>query len=798
MGTLWQDIRYGFRMLVRNPGFTAVAVLTLALGIGANTAIFSVVNAVLLQPLPFQDPDRIVQISTHLQKSGTTLPYSNLSDFAEIQSRNHVFEDVAAIQYQALVDIGGDEPRSVLVERVAREFFTLLGVQPMLGRGFRPEEGQPGKDRVLVLSHPYWKERYGAEPNIIGQTATFKDKVYTIIGVMPPDFRFLDYPDVWKPLSMTAEEISSKNSFGSQMIARLKSNVSFEQAQAELNLISSQLMQEYPGNAVERGFHLTPLHKRLVANVRPALWVLFGAVGFVLLIACANVANMLLARSIGRQREVAVRMALGAGRLRLIRQFLTESLLLSIMGGLCALFLTACSLDLITAFLPSTVPCLPEIQIDGWVLCFALSVSVLTAVMIGLAPFLRLSKTTVHQALREGSFNIISGPRQNSLHNVLLVSEAAMSLILLIGAGLMINSFWRLTTIDLGFDRENVLSVPVTCVESIHEQPEPYFEALKNRISQLPGVQTVGFGTLPLFGSRALVEFNMPGRDISVSGEEPTAELIKSSEDYFTALGIPLLMGRFFTEKDYGDAQSVAIINLTIARRYFPDISPVGQTITIQSKSCQIIGIVGDVRPNGFRSDITPTIYVPYLHSNWKTTDTHLVVRIHGPPEALFESIRRELLALSPLRPVVGMRTIQQILAKQVTLMRFNTQLLSLFAAVALALASVGIYGLMAFFVSQRTHEIGIRMALGARSTDVLRSVVGQGLRLALVGLAIGLGAAFVLTRAISSLLYDVSPTDPLTFACTSLLLAGVALLASYIPARRAARIDPMVALRYE
>jgi len=518
----------------------------------------------------------------------------------------------------------------------------------------------------------------------------------------------------------------------------------------------------------------------------------------VLFIACANVTNMLLARFIGRQREVAIRTALGAGRLRLIRQFLTESLVLSLIGGLCALLLTVWSLDLIKAFLPPTVPRLSEIQIDGFVLCFALVVSILTGAMIGLTPALQLPEMGIGQALKEGSLNIRSNRRRNYLHRLLLVSEVALSLMLVVGAGLMIKSFWHLTTIDLGFNWENVLSVHVTCMESIYEQPEPYFQTLNRRIKQLPGVQAVEFGTLPLLGIRALDDFNIAGRDISIDGKEPAVERIKISDGYFAALQIPLLMGRFFTENDYGDAESVAIINRIIAHRYFSDISPIGQTITVGSKSCRIVGVVGDVRPNGFRSDVTPTIYVPYLHSDWKTTDTHLIVRTQGAPEVLFEPIRRELLALSPLHPVVGIRTVEQILAKQVAPMRFNTQLLSLFAVLALILASVGIYGLMAFLVSQRTQEIGIRMALGAQTRDVLQMVIKQGLILALIGVAVGLGAALALSRVISSLLYDVSPTDPLTFVCVSLFFTGVALLASYIPARRAARIDPMVALRYE
>lgn len=799
MTALINDIKYGLRTLARSPGFTAVVVVILALGIGANTAIFSVVNAVLLRPLPYKNPNRIVQLSTYLRKGGYTFFSNTLSDFAEIRQRNRVFDQFVAVKAVGFVDIGADEPRYVRGVRVPAEFFPMLGVLPMLGRGFLPEEEQPGTDRVIILSHPYWSQRYGCDPNIVGQTITFKEGAYTVVGVMPATFRFPGYEEVvWKPLALTAEETQNRfNQFNAQIFGRLKSGVTLEQAEAELNLISSQLSEAQQRRS-QRDFHLTVLRERMVAGVRFSLWMLFGTLGFVLLIACANVANMLLARSVSREREIAVRAALGAGRSRLMQQCVTESLLLSIAGGLGALFLAFGLLDMVRAFLPSDMPRVSEIRIDDWVLGFTLTVSLVTGTLIGLAPALRFAEMGMSQILREGRLSLGGGRRRHVLHKTLLVCEVALSMILLAGAGLMIKSLRRLTTVDLGFDPKGVLCVEVDERGSIYEQPEEYFRELMERVSKYPGVHMAAIGGLRLLGSGVGNTFNIAGRDVSVDGEEPGADFITVSKDYFATLGIPLLAGNVFGDEDYGDGRYVALVNQTLARRYFPDGSVVGQILTCGGKSLRIVGVTGDVRPKGFRSEVMPTVYSPYLYSGWGSSGTYLIVRAHGAHQTLFAMIRQELLRLSPRRPVPNIRTIEAMLADRIAPMRFNTQLLGLFAALALILAAFGVYGLMAFSVSQRTQEIGIRMALGARSGDVLKSVLRQGIKLTLIGLAIGLTGAFAATRIIRNFLYEVGPTDPLTFICVSLLLAGVALLASYIPARRAARIDPMEALRCE
>jgi putative ABC transport system permease protein len=804
MGTVWQDVHFAGRMLMRSPGFTFVVILILTLGIGANTAIFSIVNGVLLKPLPFEDPARIVQVLTRFPGEEEVLPDNSTADFAEVQKRNHVFTEMAALKSQALVDIGRPEPRRVVGAQVSPDFFHLLGVQPMLGRTFRREEHRPGEDHVLVLSHPYWTQRCGADPNIIGRTITFKEGAYTVAGVMSPGFQFLDPRDVWKPLVLTAGETGAagRNAFEALVIARLKPGVARGAAQAELDLIGNQLAQQYPKSTARR-FLLAPLHERMVANVRFVLWVLLGAVGFVLLIACANVSSMLLARSIGRRREIAIRTALGARRLRLIRQFLTESLLLSLTGGLCAMGLIGFSLRLIRTSLPAGMPRVHEIQIDSRVFSFALLASFLTGAMITLVPLLQIPGMGKEGVWREGRLGLHGRSHREFPHKIFLVSEMALSLMLLVGAGLMIRSLGRLTSVDLGLDPENVLTTDLTPNESVFSRPQGYYHALADRVKQLPGVQSVAYGGLRLFGSACLNLFEIPGREVSHDGKPATADFVDISADYFATLRIPVLEGRSFTEGDHAEAETVAIVNQTFARRYFPDISAVGQTLTWYGNPARIVGVVSDVHPNGFRSEVMPTIYCPYPQAqwgkaHWGSSGIRLIVRTYRSPESLAQYIRRELLALSPSSPIGQVATIKEMLSAQVAPMRFNTRLLSLFAALALVLASLGLYGLMAFFASQRTQEIGVRMALGARSADVLRSIVGQGLKLALIGMGFGLTGAFGLTRIIASLLYDVSPMDPLTLVFVSLILIGVAALASYLPARRAARIDPIAALRYE
>ncbi len=819
MGTLWQDVRYAARMLARSPGFTFTVVLILALGIGANTAIFSVVNAVLLRPLPFKEPGRLVQISTRLedpefarmiermtQATGVTGAGNCTFDFYQILQRNHVFEAMAGIGPWSCVDTGGDEPVNVLGVCVSGGFFSCLGIQTLLGREFLPEEDRPGKERVVILGHQYWTRRYGADPNIVGKEIVFKEGTYTVVGVLRPDLRFLEYGgasefftwmaqqggwgdiEVWKPMALTPERAGPNSlfAFGMFVFARLRSEVARAQAQAEMNVINSQLTQEFKQRGA-RSVRVALIQDCLAAQVRPALWALSGTVVFVLLIACANVANLLLARSLGRQREVAIRTALGARRLRLVRQFLTESLLLSCAGGLGAVLLTGWSLDMMRTSLLSRMPRLSEIRVDGVVLCFALGLSVLTGALIGLAPVLRLPELGVGRALQGGGPALRHGAYRSALHRILLVSEVALSLILLIGAGLMIKSFWRVTHVELGFDPGKVLVV------------DKRFDApLLDRIRQLPGVETVATGSSCVNLSGPLQEFGIAGRDLAADGQKPEARCIPVTEDYFAALRIPLRAGRVFTPNDHAKAERVVIVNEMIARRYFPDTSPLDQVLTCKGKSCRIVGVSADVRPFGLRSEVMPMIYIPFSQADWVSGSSEFIIRTRGNPETMLTPIRREFLAANLLTPVPRIRTLDELLAGPVAPMRFNMQLLSLFGALALILASAGVYGLMAFFVSQRTQEIGIRMALGAGSADVLRSVVGQGLRLTLLGTVIGLAGAVALTRVIASLLYDVSPTDPLTFACVSLVLIGVAVLASYLPARRAARIDPMAALRWE
>jgi putative ABC transport system permease protein len=805
MGTLWQDLRYGFRILARSPGFTVVVVVILSLGIGANTAIFSIINGVLLRPLPFANPQRVVQIFRQRQKGDRADPFNNMRDCLEIQKRNHVFAGVAALSPTGFVDTSFEEPQRIGGARVPAAFFDLLGVRPMLGRGFRPEEERPGQEHVVVLSHEYWTQHYGANAGILGQDITLQEEIwsregitsregiYTVIGVMPASFWCLDRRSLWAPLVITAEQSRESGTYDSYLIARLGPGITLGQAQAEVDVIAGQLRQERPPASGDHSFLLLAPRERLVANVRHTLWVLSGIVGFVLAIACANVASMLLARSLGRQREMAIRRTLGAQRVRLVRQYLTEGLILSLAGGLGGLLLTVCTLSLLKASLPYNVPRVSEVRIDGWVLGFAMAVSLLVGTLVGLVPVLRHADLDTSRILKKGRFVVGGG----ILHRALLVGEIALSLMLLIGAGLLIRSFRGLTSVDLGFDPKNVLVADTDPRGSLYPQPHVYFPALLERVRQLPGVQTAALGDLHLFGSRAQNTFRIPGREIPTDGQSPSADVIHVDEGYFQTLRIPLQQGRFPAENDRADTEPVVVVNQAFVRRYFPNASAVGQTITCWDKGWQIVGVVADVRPNGFRSDSTATMYFPCRQIS-RSPSVRLIVRTAGEPLSVLDSLRREFLALAPRLPPAQIKMVEEILSRRVAPLRFNMQLLSLFAALALLLAAVGIYGLVAFFVSQRTHEIGIRMALGARRIDVLRSVVGQGFKLTLVGTVLGLAGAWALTRLIASLLYAVSPTDPLTFVCVALLLGGVALLACYLPARRAARIDPMVALRYE
>jgi len=801
MRTLFQDIRYGFRMLARNPVFTVLVVLILALGIGANTAIFSVVNAILIRPLPYHDPGRLVVIwGANPQKSW----YGNLVSFPNFQdwkNQNQVFENIAACRPTRFILMGKGQAQRIQGDRVSSNLFRTLGVQAVLGRTFSPdEENSP----VVVLSYGLWQRRFGSDPSIIGQTLILNSEPFTIIGVMPPDFWFpvfghIKADQLWMPLEPTTNERNRKNNC-LVLVGRLRPDVTLEQAQAEMDTISRRLEQEYPDSNTGWTANLVRAHQQVVGNIRPALLVLLGAVGFVLLIACANVANLLLIRATARQREIAIRSALGAGRLRLARQLVTESILLAALAGLFGLLLAFLSIDFISALKSGSVPRLDEVTMDHRVLTFTAVVSLLTGLVFGLVPALQAAGIKVSESFKEGRSIGTGGFRGQRARNFLMISEVALALVLLIGAGLMSRSLACLMNVNPGYDSDSVLTMQIQLPEFRYTQAHQrttFLQQVTERIEVLPGVQYVGIvNWLPLFKGSQTLPFTIEGQATPTSGQVPTADCHVASPHYFRAIGIRLLKGREFTEKDGLESPRVVIINETLASRHFPDEEAIGQRLNIDGSSCEVVGIVGDVKHGGLDGQTEPEAYWPYLQYPWPFFT--LVVRTASHPEGIAAAVQNEIWAVDKDIPITGISTLKQQVSASITPQRLSTFLFGTFGAAALVLATVGLYGVIAYSVSQRTHEIGIRVALGAQTSDVVKLVLHQGLRLALIGVVIGLVAAFALSRFISSLLYNVSATDPVTFSCVSLVLVGAALLASYIPARRAASIDPMVALRYE
>ncbi len=806
MGTLWQDLRYGVRMLLKNPGFTFVAVFALALGIGANTAIFSVVNAALLQPLPFEHSERLVRIwSTNPQKGAMKLSSSFLG-FQDLQKENHVFDAIAAYSSASATITGGGEPEQLSGVAVAGDLFAVAGVRPRLGRAFTPEEIGEGAP-VAVINDEVWRRHFNSDPDVTGRQVTLDQTSMTIIGVMPPKFEFPFEltPGFWVLLDPADELNIDRGTRYLSMVARLKPGVSLETARAEMNAIGVRLGAEYPDDHAGRGVNVMSLHESFVGNVRPALLVLLGAIGFVLLIACANVANLLLARAATRSREIAVRTVLGASRRRIIRQLLTESLLLAVVGGGLGLLLAWWANDLLAAAVPAEVPRFGEIGIDKSVLAFALLVSALTGVLFGLAPALQAAKTDLNETLKEGGRAATEGWRRNRLRSLLVVSEIALSLMLLVGAGLLVQSFWRLRAVDPGFDPKNVITATASLSGRYEEEEQQaaFFQATVNRIAALPGVEAAGaIFPLPLNGSILSGDFAMIGQT-TATGEKPSANFRTVTPDYMRAMGIPLRKGRALTERDDASAPKVLLINETLARRYFANEDPIGRQLRVATLSsekqtdCEIVGVVGDVRHRGLDAETDAEFYLSHLQ--FPIGEMSLVARTALPnPTNIVPALRQAVWAVDKDQPIYEIKTMTQWLGESTAERRFNMLLLGSFAVVALVLAAVGIFGVMSYSVARRTHEIGIRMALGAQGSDVVRLVVGQGMMLALAGVAVGATGALVLTSVVSSLLYGVSASDPLTFVAVGLLLMSVALLACYIPARRATKVDPMVALRYE
>ncbi|HZS05440.1 MAG TPA: ABC transporter permease [Blastocatellia bacterium] len=798
MKTLLQDARYGMRMLLRKPGVTVLAVLTIALGIGLNTAVFSVVNAVLLRPLPYREPSRIVMVEeSHQQFQTSGFTYASFIDLA---GQAQPFESVGAWRFWNFNLTDGGEPEQVTGAAVSAGFFPTLGVTPSLGRAFVTEEDQPGADTVVILSHALWQRRFGSDPGAVGRVIRVSDISRTVVGVMPPGFAFPNQTELWTPLVAGGDLKSNRRSHLLRVIARLKPGVTVEQAQTVMSAFAQGIEQQNPGVDAGIMVGVTPLQTRLTSSVRTALLVLFGAVGFVLLIACANVASLLLARASTRGREMAVRVAIGAGRWQLVRQMLTESMVLAALGGALGLLLAVWGIDLIVALSPAGVPRLDEVKISAGVLVFTLLVSLVNGLLFGLVPALQATRVDMLDALKDGGRSA-GGGTSSRFRQFLIVSEVALAMVLLVGAGLLVNSFVRLLQVNRGFDEKNLLTMRLfLSPDRFREGPRQteFIRQVLERIKTVPGVSSAGIvNSLPLTGGAATT-FEVAGSH--PTDNQPVADIRVVDPDYFRTMKIPLLGGRWFTERDTADAPRVMVINETMARRYWPGEDPVGKRVTMRDwgppLTGEIAGVVGDVKPDGLDAQVRPMIYWPY--PQFPSIFNALVIRTDGDPLSVVAAVKSRIWSVDPEQPVSAVRPMEQLLADSVAQRRFNALLLGLFAALALGLAAVGIYGVISHSVAQRTREIGIRMAVGARGGDVLRLVIGQGMTPVLAGVVIGLAGAFALTRLMTTLLFGVNATDPLTFAGGASLLAIVGLLACLVPARRATKVDPMIALRYE
>lgn len=803
--TAWRDVRLGVRTLVHSPIFTAVTVLSLALGIGANTAIFSVVNGLLLRPLPYSEPEQIVHVwHTPPQQSFPGLDRFSVSpaNYFDWKAQSSSFQQMAVYSDTRLSLSTSNDPLPLIGGVVSSDFFSVLRANAMQGRTFTPDEEQPGRDQVVVIGHGLWQRAFGANPNIIGQTLTLNSRSYTVVGIMPAGFEFPREAELWVPLAWDEKERQVRSIHDYLVLARLKDNVSLEQAKAEMNTISSRLEQQYPEENSGWGAVVIPLRDDLVGDIRLALLVLFCAVGFVLLIACANVANLMLARGANRRKEFAVRIALGAGRARLVRQLLTESVLLAVSGGLLGLLLAIWGSRMLVRL--GDLPNSGDIGIDTWALGFTLLVSFAAGIIIGIVPALQFTRTSISETLKQGSGRSGGTSLKQHTRKALVISEVALSLVLLIGAGLMIRSFWKLQNVDPGFDTRNGLTMSVMLTFVRYPEPHQrlaFFDRAIEQIRAVPGVVSVGATTrVPLTGGGSTQPFTIEGRPAGTIAEQPMAQTRYISTDYFTAIGIPLRQGRVFTDYDRDKSVPVIIISEAMARRFFPGENPVGKRLTpsfhSEEGAREIVGIVGDVKATGLDVDSAAMMYMPYKQAAMPFTS--FVVRTASNPESLIQPVSKAIYSIDKEQALTNVQTLDQVLAESLSNRRFNMTLLLTFAGVALVLAAVGVYGVMNYTVTLRRRELGIRMALGAKTTDVLRLVLRQGLTLTLIGVAAGLISAYGLTRLMASLLYGVTATDYLTFGSVSAVLVAVGLAASYVPARRATKVNPTIALRAE
>ncbi len=811
MDALVQDIRYAIRLCLRTPGFTAVAVLALALGIGANTAIFTIVNAVLLEPLPFRDPSRLVVLwETNVRRPGRPNVLGP-ANFLRWQERATVFERMAPFYDYRVNLTGAGEPEELIALDVTPDFFPTLGVSPLVGRTFTSDEGPKGNDDLAVLGYGLWQRRFAGDPAIVGRTIEINGRPITVIGVMPAETRLFvkrgsltgKPADLWRPFAFTAAQREPRGRYMSA-IARLKPGVALTEAQAQLDTIASGLTQELPQFDTGWGALAVPMHRELSGDIRPALLVLSGAVGFVLLIACANVANLLLARGAARQREMAIRTALGAARFRVVRQLLTESLVLCILGGALGLLVAQWSLDVLLAISPVDLVDIGPVHLSYPVLAFTATVSLLTAIVCGFAPAFEGSRANVQEALKDGARQIGSGLRHRRIRQAFVVAEIALAVVLLVGAGLMIRSFGTLSGVNPGFDAHKVLTARVTVPVARYETDEKrvqFFANLVERLRAIPGVERAGaISFLPLSGPGAATGFTIVGQPQPQAGQGPVTDVRVADNGYFEAMKVPLVRGRLFSDREMRQKSNVVVINEALARRHFSNEDPIGKSLVIAMNDpivpTEIIGVVGDVKYADFATEVRPMTYWP--HPQLAYSAMTLTLRTATEPASFAPIVEREVRAMDKDQPVSDVRTMDQWVARTLSQARFSSTLLTTFAALALMLAAIGIYGVMSYAVSQRTSEIGIRLALGAESRDILAMIVGNATRLAALGLTIGIVLALALGRTLNSLLYETAGTDPLTFAAVVAVLAAVALVASYVPARRASRIPPVDALRYQ
>ena len=806
MESLRSDITYALRNLWKRPGFTLIAVLTLAIGIGANTAIFSAINALLLKPLPFPELDRVVTIWDSMPSRGVDRNEVSVANYLDWQAQSQSYEQLALYRWWSANISAIDPPERIQGFLVTANFFDALGMKPIMGRNFMAEENQPGKDAVAIITHSLWQRRFGGDPNILNKTITVNSVVRTVVGVMPERFNFPKGSEVYAPLSLTPELIRNRVNHSYYVIGRLKPGVSIESSQAELSNLTARLEQQYPEANTGWGATVFPVVADTVREYDTALWVMMGAVGFVLLIACANVANLMLARASGRQKEIALRAALGASRWRIIRQLLTESVIVALMGGALGILIGFWGIDALRASNPGEAakyaPGWYQLGLNFTVLAFTLGLSLFSGIIFGLAPALQASKPNLNDSLKEGSRQ--TSGRSHAVRSSLVVFEVALSLVLLVGAGLLGRSFLSLLRTNAGFNPDSILTMQLVLpVAKYRDDPSraAFYNDLLQRVKTYPGVESAAFvNYLPLGGANSSSAYLIEGMPEPAPGEENIGRYRVNTPDYFQTMGIRLSKGRGFTDQDKPGATPVVIVNETLARKHWPNEDPLGKRIRFEGTLdvapwMQIVGVIEDVK-HDLNLPVTPEYYLPHAQDAWNSMI--MVAKTKADPTSLSSALRQQVWSIDKDQPVFDVRTMEEVRSISIAMYSFSSVMLAIFAGVALLLASVGIYGVMAFAVTQRTQEIGIRMALGARARDVLKMVVKHGMKLALLGIVLGLAGSWAVTRFMKALLVGVEATDLLTFGVVSVCLLIAAFVACYIPARRATKVDPLEALRYE